>query len=463
MDNTYLLQTRRTDYLNKLQKMSIPLFAEGVFSIYSNVKKNNKTRKFLLKEFQQAMVDVSRWSQEIIRNEHQRFKRAATVVDKLIQAIFDLDITLKKNLCLNAKDFIPTPWDFIHQCYLNTARALWKQPFLVYDVDVDKLTIQQNKLKVEKLIANCIQDTFLQFIPLDIEHDDITNDDLEAHRPQEVAEHTTQDNIDNSSLIDIPEVEVSNASTLSHDACVPIAFQSSNIDQLRRASISNQNLENIEGFVNSNEEQDNKQDEDNDDDNTHIENSDDDTQDSVVEGLDVFKGYGDEQEQLPEDDAEFSDDHYQDEADEFEAEDVDDTEDFQEVASFHSEDVGDVDSVKSEELFVQRHHASEEEKYHIAESDNCEPEALRSPPVIKEVFIGNRNEMEEYNRQHPRTQDVTELPQSPREIKVVTIDDGKTSSKNSLLAIKKRVKSSLYHKERFGDKVHVERRNMSFF
>ncbi len=439
MDNTYLLQTRRTDYLNKLQKMSIPLFAEGVFSIYSNVKKNNKIRKFLLKEFQQAMVDVSRWSQEIIRNEHQRFKRAATVVDKLIQAIFDLDITLKKNLCLNAKDFIPTPWDFIHQCYLNTARALWKQPFLVYDVDVDKLTIQQNKLKVEKLIANCIQDTFLQFIPLDIEHDDITNDDLEVHRPQEVPEQTTQDNT---------ETEVGTESRLSLDASVPIAFQSSNIDQLRRASLSNQNFENIEGH---------EKEEDEDDCEAH-------TEGSVVEGLDVFDGYGSDEEQLQENDAEFCDDGYQNEdtqpADEFDAEDI---EDFEEVASFHSEDVGDVDSVKSEELFVQRHHASEEEQIHHTEHDSCEQETVRPPPAIKEVFIGSRNEMEEYQRQHPHTEDVTELPQSPREIKVVTIDDGKTSQKNSLLEIKKRVKSSLYHKERFGDKVHVERKSMSFF
>lgn len=470
MDNTYMLQTRRTDYLKKLQQITVPLYVEGVYSIYQNVKKNNKARKFLLKEFQQSMVDVSRWSQDIIRNEHQRFKKASTVVDKLIKAIFDLDINLKQNLCVNANDFIPQPWDFIHQCYLNVARSLWKQPFLIYDVNVDKLTMQQNKLKIEKLIASSIQDTFAQFIPLDIEQSDVANDDLvgcASTRSTQVGD----------------ELVTSDAqpSRKSLDICESVVCLGNNPDQLRRASISKNNLESVEsleGFDNVDAFQDNEEGE-------HGE----------AVGGDVFEMYGNVGVTNEEGDVEIAEDDEGDVVSEGDIIDVDNEQDYvddvvsetdiidvdneQEYvdieegdvdeenydgASFHSDDVGDVESVQSEELYIQR---NDMDKDNEDNEDNQTNHLPMHVPEIKEVFIGSKNEMETYKKEHEFMDDMMDHSNtlgSPADIKVVTIDENKpVLPKNSLLAIKKKVKTSIYNKERFGDKVHSERRNMSFF
>lgn len=165
----YLLHERRQDYLRKFQKVSTPLFLEGVYSIYANVKRHNKVNKKLLKEFQQSMFDISLWSKDIISTEYERFQSKVPSINKYIQVVFETDKVLRKGHVKSAIDYTPKPSDFIHQCYLNIARALWKQPFLMYDINVTKLTLQKNKLKVERIVNECIQDTFIQYLPLETE------------------------------------------------------------------------------------------------------------------------------------------------------------------------------------------------------------------------------------------------------------------------------------------------------
>lgn len=181
----YLLHERRQDYLRKFQKVSTPLFLEGVYSIYANVKRHNKVNKKLLKEFQQSMFDVSLWSKDIISKEYERFKSKVPSIDKYIQVVFETDKVLRKGHANSAIDYIPNPSDFIHQCYLNIARALWKQPFLMYDINVTKLTLQKNKLKVERIVNECIQDTFVQYLPLEPDGDDGLSDYVVVHDEME--------------------------------------------------------------------------------------------------------------------------------------------------------------------------------------------------------------------------------------------------------------------------------------
>jgi Family of unknown function (DUF5764) len=450
MDNTYLLQSRRTEYLKKFQKTTTLLFIEGVYSIYNNVKKNNKSKRLLLKEFQQSMVDVSRWSQDIVRTEHLRFKKQCSVLDRLIRAIFDLDIVIKKDLCKNAVDFIPEPWDFVHQCYLNIARALWKQPFLVYDVNIDKVTVQQNKLKVEKIVSSCIQDTFTQYLPLDIEHDDVTNIDYSVqHNNQDIIQHSQDDVVED---VETNEDDVGSRNvTAINDSDVQEDFnliQNDNHESVNEPIDINV----IDDYVNvSNDEQCNLTMEEIDENDKISDITDDNNFD---ESDDILTN---------EEDLVYIDDN-KIESDNDEIESVND--DVYESKSFDSEEIGDVDSVKSEELFVSRIDTQElqqEENIHQNEDDHHKEDINE----IKEIFIGNKNEYKLLS------EDETNLSSLP-DVKVVHIDDSKSrlsSRKDALLNIKKKVKSSMHHiremenskYESYGDKLRVERKNRSFF
>lgn len=467
MDNTYLLQSRRTEYLKKFQKTTTPLFIEGLYSIYNNVKKNNKSKRLLLKEFQQSMVDVSRWSQDIIRNEHSRFKKQSSVLDRLIRAIFDLDIVIKKDLCKNAADFIPEPWDFVHQCYLNIARALWKQPFLVYDVNIDKLTVQKNKLRVEKIVSSCIQDTFTQYLPLDIEQDDNPNIDYSVQQNNPYIIQQSEEDVETnetSNAIDaidaIAEDDVGSRNVIAYNDS-DVREDLNLIPNDIQENVS-EDINDINDYVNvNNDEQisvslsdkydnsDTLDDNEDTNENKYDDNNFDDSDNLVTNEEDLV----------------YIDDNGI-ESDNDDIQSVND--DVYETKSFDSEDIGDVDSVKSEELFVSRIDTKgmqHDEEMHDNEDDHHKEE-------IKEIFIGKINEYKQLSEDSEK-KDETDLS-TLQDVKVVHIDDSKarlTSRKDALLNIKKKVKSSMHHSremenskyERYGDKLRVERKNTSFF
>jgi hypothetical protein len=180
MDNKFILHTRRNELVRKVQKHTSSLFISGIQSIYEVVKRNNKVKKYLLKEFQKSLADISIWSQEILKNEHIRFAQSFPMFDKVIKNILDIQTKLHghKHIEINCTDFM-------HQCYLNIARSVWKQPFLVYDVGVNKLDVQKNNSKLEKLIADGIRDTFEHFLPLE-------DDDIDFYEPGQLQEHVAE-------------------------------------------------------------------------------------------------------------------------------------------------------------------------------------------------------------------------------------------------------------------------------
>lgn len=179
MDSSFYNQTRREDLLKKFVKGTSPIFCTGIMSIYHNVKKGNKVPKLLLKEFQQSMVNVSLWSVEIIKNEHHRFATIFPTFDKYVKAIIQTYSTTH----------VFAPSEVLHQCYLNIARRLWKQPFLVYDVGVSKIDVQKNFLRIEEIIAECIKDTFDVFGNVD-EFDETTQEsDKSLAQEVDIAEH----------------------------------------------------------------------------------------------------------------------------------------------------------------------------------------------------------------------------------------------------------------------------------
>jgi hypothetical protein len=208
MDYKFILHTQRSELVNKLQKNTIGLFMNGIFSIYEHVKRNNKIKRNLLKEFQKSLADISIWSREMIRNEHQRFQASYPLFDKNIHKIF----AIQKHLHHSKDNQQIDCADFLHQCYLNIARSLWKQPFLVYDVDIDKLTIQKNKLKIEKVIMHYIKDTFDHFIAFDDEDED---EDENADEDEDKDEDENADEDEDKDEDKDEDYDVSNIETAS--------------------------------------------------------------------------------------------------------------------------------------------------------------------------------------------------------------------------------------------------------
>jgi hypothetical protein len=213
MDNINILMANRTEYTNELINKCKQLFIQGFQSIYSTVKKNCKNKKMILRDLQDSLIQIPKWNQEIIDSEHERFIKSTNCewLDNLIKASFitsaqilltNSSVKPKKNLDL----VIPKTNVFIHRCYVNIARELWKKPNLLYH-GYSNAEIQKNLLEFESIIGEMILETIRKELPFKTVLDNFLNktvnneesesdDEVESIEEDELSEDENDDEVE---------------------------------------------------------------------------------------------------------------------------------------------------------------------------------------------------------------------------------------------------------------------------
>ena len=226
--NILFLKEKRDECITKLNKSTVRLYLQGFLSIYERVKTANRKPRELLKEFQHAIREISSWSIDQIREEHKQFKGSCDMFDGLVKSIFKLHLSIYNTMHESDFDSVifPTPGEYMHETYLAVARRLWKDPSLVYDVKVDKITCQKNIMRLEKIICRCMNETFICMLPFkefdeiiakqeqkneQEEDDDETVDgmveDVEDEHEHEVSEHEVSEHEVSEHEVDEHEVD----------------------------------------------------------------------------------------------------------------------------------------------------------------------------------------------------------------------------------------------------------------
>ena len=181
MDNKFFLREKRCEYILKLEELTTNIFLTGITLIYDDVKKSCKLGKNLLKEFQNELRNIKNWDDDFLGKELKRFRTESKceIIDTLILSIFK--IFYLTNGIKEAK--YPSVKKYIHECYLNVARKLYKDPYLLYDVGVSSKEKRRNIHAIEDIIKKCINDTFIQmlpFTPIDVYEGKDNSDDDEG-------------------------------------------------------------------------------------------------------------------------------------------------------------------------------------------------------------------------------------------------------------------------------------------
>ena len=151
-----------------------PLFVQGFEAIYKNTVKKCSKRKYILKEYQEALESIPLWNSKIIENEYNRFKSSSNCcwLDDLIKAsLMGLTESILKGKRNNIEVTIPKGVEFIHKCYINIARAIWKKPQLFFQ-EYGVLEKKQNQEETIALIKNQIMISFKEELPMKFIIDD---------------------------------------------------------------------------------------------------------------------------------------------------------------------------------------------------------------------------------------------------------------------------------------------------
>lgn len=170
MDYLNLLVDTKKEFTTILVNNMYPEIYIGFFSIFNSCKQQftKQTFKLILPVFQGFLQDIPKWNNNIINKETQRIKTKCTYLDDLLSAVFISNIRLLCSIKNNSKKIkikVPRLENFIHKCYIETAREFWKSTYL-FNQDLEKIDIQKNNRHIEYIIKTSIEEVIRKFLPI---------------------------------------------------------------------------------------------------------------------------------------------------------------------------------------------------------------------------------------------------------------------------------------------------------
>ena len=106
-------------------------------------------------------------------------------IDKLIEAVFLSNVkilsTVRIGKTKTVNISVPNTKNFIHKCYIETARKLWQDPYLIDNREhLSHIEIKKNIKRFNNLISDSIEQSVRELIPLQTILENYLNDiDLE--------------------------------------------------------------------------------------------------------------------------------------------------------------------------------------------------------------------------------------------------------------------------------------------
>ena len=169
------LVEKRNDYTIHLVNTIAPLVFEGIRAIYKEAQ-SVSTDTDVLKIFQSLLKRIPKWNTSMIENETSRIlnsRRSFNWLNDLIKATIKANIiilmhnpSMKDTVTVDPKHYkdIKTQ-DFIHLVYIECAREIWNNPYLMYHI-YSPIDIKRNQRDCIILIKECIKEALRKLLPV---------------------------------------------------------------------------------------------------------------------------------------------------------------------------------------------------------------------------------------------------------------------------------------------------------
>ena len=137
-------------------------------SIYNNCKhqiNNVEPNNNVLYSFQKLLEEIPKWDKNFVKNETNRIKQRIPIIEDLLTCVLISNTRLLCAFNTKLKIKIPKLTTFIHKCYTLIAKELWQSTYLFED-NLDKKIIQQNKRIVNNIISSNIENAIRIYLPI---------------------------------------------------------------------------------------------------------------------------------------------------------------------------------------------------------------------------------------------------------------------------------------------------------
>ena len=165
----YLVEIK-TEYTIRLTNILSIKINEGINAIYEEAVKSAKPKEEL-KVFQGFLKQVPSWPTTLLENEVKRIYETTecgpSILKQLVDAVIKANIMILSNSQEIENDVLIDFKDFIHNCYIETARNIYINPYLYYN-KCSYYEKKQNERETIKLIKASIIEAIRKMLPLQI-------------------------------------------------------------------------------------------------------------------------------------------------------------------------------------------------------------------------------------------------------------------------------------------------------
>lgn len=174
--NVNSLTESRNEYSALFINKVTPCIIQGLNAIFNDACElcieNDEDEKYLM-TFQNFLARVTKWNQEMVNRETERIVKETNCdyLEDLLTCIHVSQLKILTNIRAGTKQKkvsidIPKLDKFIHNCYIEVARKVYKNVFL-YDRSCTPLSRQKNLRELELITKECIINVIRNNMPVE--------------------------------------------------------------------------------------------------------------------------------------------------------------------------------------------------------------------------------------------------------------------------------------------------------
>jgi hypothetical protein len=192
-----VLVEAKNDYTKQLKDILVGPIYQGFLTIYKDAKtrcEKNRTSDQKLRKFQGYVSRIPKWTKEELVTECQRIIKLSKCdwIDYLITAVFVTHAKIRASVkddnaaYNNVMLTVPKLNLFLHNCYIECARKMWKNAYLFDDANITDSEYQRNIRDIETLIQEAIDINIRQSLPVKDLLREYLGDNLRVENPNEI-------------------------------------------------------------------------------------------------------------------------------------------------------------------------------------------------------------------------------------------------------------------------------------
>jgi len=213
--NVSSLHESRNEWASRLVTILTPAIIDGYKSIFEEAvklcKDNGEMDKYLM-TFQNFISRIPKWNSTIIETEKTRIceKSGCIYLEDLITCVHIIQLKILTTMRVGQKQKkidinIPKLDDFIHKCYVQVARKVYKNVYL-FEINIPPLQIQKHNRELEIIIQEAILNTLRESIPVETILKAYLEETVEEDVVEEIKEQVIEETIPSKELEEGKEV-----------------------------------------------------------------------------------------------------------------------------------------------------------------------------------------------------------------------------------------------------------------